>query len=202
MDYKRFYGRLFKPIQAAIGPIDRLTIVAIAGFDGGGPLNFCTIGAEEGKEFITYVSCELSVRPEQVPSSFGRYELLATCNDETWVRRTLSNIGRMSMEETFDHGHTLDLGPTVSESDPIQGVFFEKVCAVEIEGENYGILRCIGISRAEMEHAQEWGSASLIELLKRHKDLSSTDVLTAFRRVRHFGLAWAKEERQYEAGQE
>lgn len=176
MDYKRFYGRLFKPLETAIGPIDRLTIVAIAGFDGGGPLNFCTIGAEAGKTFITYVSCELSVRPEQVPNTFGRYELLATCNDETWVRRTLSDIGRMSLEEAFDHGHTLDLGPTVSESDPIQGVVFEKVCAMEIDGENYGILRCIGISRAEMEHALEFGAASLLQLLKREGIYPRTDV--------------------------
>jgi hypothetical protein len=93
-----------------------------------------------------------------------------------WVRKTVSDIGRMSLEEAFADGDTLDLGPTVGANDPIQGVVFEKVCAVEIDGENYGILRCIGISRAEMEYAQQCGSASLLELLKRHGVHPRTDI--------------------------
>src|SRR5262245_7468527 len=94
MDYQEFYRQLFVPLEASIGPIDRDTIVAIIGFDGGGPLNFCTIGCERSGPCITYVSCELAVRDEQIPCEFGRYELLSTCDDEKWVRSIVSDIGR------------------------------------------------------------------------------------------------------------
>jgi hypothetical protein len=167
VDYSAFYGRLFAPLQAISGPIDRDTIAAIVGFDGGGPLNFCTIGRESGRRFVIYFSCELAVRPGQQPSDFGRYELLTSCDDERWVRSVLSEIGRMSLEVAFGHGHTLDIGSWVDPAAPIQGVVFEKLCTAEIDGKNYGILRCIGISRREMRYAQRWGSAKLFARLKK-----------------------------------
>jgi hypothetical protein len=82
MDYRTFYSKLFRPLAKAVGPIDRDTIVALIGFDFGGPLNFCTIGAKKKNPVVTYVSCELAVRKEQVPSSRGRFELMCHCDDE------------------------------------------------------------------------------------------------------------------------
>ncbi len=78
MDDEQFYRLLLAPVERIFGPIDRDTIVAIIGFDSGGPLNFCTIGRDRGDRFITYVSCELAVRGEQQPSEFGRYDLLTS----------------------------------------------------------------------------------------------------------------------------
>jgi hypothetical protein len=48
--------------------------------------------------FATYVTCELAVRKEQVPSSGGRYELLTTVEDEAWARNLLTALGSMSLE--------------------------------------------------------------------------------------------------------
>ncbi len=176
MNYERFYHRLFKPLEADIGPMDREMIFHIMGFDGAGLLNFGTIGAKDGTAFVTYVSCELSPRPEQIPSSFGRYELLVTCNDERWVRRVVSDVGHMSLNEAFDHGHTVDIGQTIDAAEPIQGVLFEKMYDVKIDGANYGILRCIGITRAEMEHKQAHGFQSLFRLLKEGGVYPRTDI--------------------------
>ena len=176
MDYQRFYSQLFAPLEASLGPIDRDTIVALIGFDAGGPLNFCTIAAERADRFITYVSCELAVRPEQQPSEFGRYELLATCNDERWVRSILTKIGRMSTDVAFGHHHTLDVGGCVQPGDVIQGVVFEEVYETEIDGVNYGVLRCLGITRPEMEYAQEHGPSNLLSLLKRSQVYPCTNV--------------------------
>jgi hypothetical protein len=86
MDVREFYRQLFLPLEPLLGQVDPETIVAIVGFDAGGPLNFCTFGSERGDRFITYVSCELAVRPEQRPAECGRFELLVTCDDERWVR--------------------------------------------------------------------------------------------------------------------
>lgn len=40
MDYEKFYRQLFAPLEVMLGPVDRDTIVAIIGFDAGGPLAF------------------------------------------------------------------------------------------------------------------------------------------------------------------
>lgn len=166
MDYKRFYAKLFAPLEAEIGPIDPLTISAIVGFDAGGPLSFCTIGAKRGEAFVTYVSCELAVRKEQTPSDVGRYELLCSCDDEQWVRSILSVLGRMSLGTRFGPGHTVDIGPVVGPDASIQSVLLETQSRTTIHGKKYGILRVIGITRDEMEFKQSRGSAELVRALR------------------------------------
>jgi hypothetical protein len=150
MDYKQFYRQLFAPLESQIGPIDVYTIFTIIGFDCGGPLNFRTIGSEREERAITYITCELAVREEQVPSEFGRYEFLCSCDDEQWIRSNISNLGRMSLETKFGHGHTVDMGEVVGPDAPIQAVVLEKQCSAIIDGQLYGILRVIGLTRAEM----------------------------------------------------
>lgn len=166
MNYNEFYRELFVPLQALHGPIDPYTIIAIIGFDMGGPLNFCTIGRENNSGCITYVSCELAVREEQHSSEFGRFELLATCDDERWVRSIVSDIGRMTLDATFGDSHTMDIGPCVEPDAPLQGVVLEKVCGCQIAGEMFGILRVIGVTRAELQYAQLHRTSSLLKLLR------------------------------------
>jgi hypothetical protein len=166
MDYQRFYRDLFAPLAAQIGPIDRNTMFAIIGFDCGGPLNFCTIDADRGKRVITYVSCELAFRQEQIPSEVGRYELLCSCDDEQWVRSHLTDLGRMSFDTKFGHGHTVDIGVAVAPDAPIQGVVFENQSSVTIDAQSYGVLRVIGITRAEMDYKLEHGLSALVRVLK------------------------------------
>lgn len=165
-DTRKFYSRLFKPLEATLGPIDRDTLVAIIGFDVGGPLNFRTIGRESSGSRITYVSCELAIREDQQPSEFGRYELLVTCDDERWVRSIVSKTGRMSLETTFGHSHTLDICAWVEPGAPLQGVVFEEACRCRIGGKRFGVLRMIGVSRPEMDYAREHGAPALLERLR------------------------------------
>jgi len=166
MDFQEFYRQLFMPLEPTLGPIDRDTTIAIAGFDAGGPLNFCTFGRERGDRFITYVSCELAIRSEQRPGETGRYELLVTCDDERWVRAIVTDIGRMSLEVAFGHRHTLDIGPWADPDEPLQAVVFETASTAVIDGAQYGILRCIGITRPELEYAHTQGTAKLLTHLK------------------------------------
>jgi hypothetical protein len=166
MDCRRFYKQLFAPLAASLGTMDAQTIVAIVGFEAGGPLNFCTIGQGSGRPCVTYVSCELAVRDEQRPTDVGRYELLVSCDDELWVRSVVTRIGRMSFETVFGNGHTLDIGPWVCRDDPLQGVVFEQVCNCRIDVQDYGIFRIIGVSRAEMKYSREHGTPALLAKLK------------------------------------
>lgn len=176
MEYREFYEKLFVPLEQQLGPVDPMTIVAIVGFDAGGPLSFCTFSPGNAPDCITYVSCELAVREEQLPSEFGRYELLATCDDEMWVRSVISEIGRMSLDIAFGDSHTLDISPWVGDDAAIQGVVFEKVASVNIEGEPFGVLRVVGVSRAELEHAQEHGVEALVAHLQAVKQYPCTRV--------------------------
>jgi len=151
-----FYRTLYEPLVAKLGPVDAETMFAIIGFGAGGPLNFCTFGRERGEPIGTYVSCELAFYEEQQPSSAGPYELLASCDNELWVRSILSDIGRISMEVSFDDGHTLDISERVNDEGvrpPLQGVLFSEECRTRIEGRSYGVLRVVGITRPELEFA-------------------------------------------------
>lgn len=166
MDYNAFYAELFRPIERECGPLDKAGIFHIIGFDCGGPINFSTVGAEEKKEFVSYVTCELSVREEQVPSSIGRFELLCHSDDESWVRSVITDLARMTLEAEFDHGHTVDITASVGESGLLRGLVLERFAAVEISGRSYGIFRVHGIFADEMQLAIDEGADALFERLK------------------------------------
>ncbi len=165
MDYQRFYQQLFRPIEERIGRVDEATIMALIGFDGGGPVSVCTVG--RGREpFVTYVTCELSVRKEQQPAEFGRYEVMMTCDDERWAHRILTKLGQMSLESVFGQGHTIDIFPVVEADCPIQGLVAEEFARVTIDGQPYGILYFHGVTRSELEFARESGADVLLKRLR------------------------------------
>lgn len=151
---REFYGALFAPLEGTHGPIDRDTLTAVVGFDAGGPISLCTIGYDRPGPTV-FVTCELAVREQQLPSEVGRYELLATTSDEAWARSTLTDIGGMTLEVALGHLHTLDIGPWVEKESKIQGILFTVEYTVIIEGEQYAILRCSGLTRSQLERAAE-----------------------------------------------
>ena len=155
---------MFQPIEERIGPIDAATLMAIIGFDCGGPVNLCTVGY--GREpFVTYVTCELAVLETQKPAEFGRYEVMMTCDDEMWARKILTKIGKMSLDGVFGHGHTIDIGQIVGADFPLQGLVVEEFARVTIDGRGYGILRFHGVTRSELAFAMEFGTDQLLERL-------------------------------------
>ena len=175
MDYKRFYKQLFQPIEERVGRVNEESIMAIIGFDCGGPVTLCTIG--RGREsFVTYVTCELSVREEQRPAECGRYEVMITCDDQKWAHEILSKVGRMSLEGVFGHGHTIDISPVVDADCPIRGLVVEEFARVTIDGQPYGILYFHGVTLAEMEFAMEFGADKLLVCLKRAEVYPRTSI--------------------------
>jgi hypothetical protein len=166
VDYQRFYKQLFQPIEERIGHVDEASIMAIIGFDCGGPVTLCTVGYGR-EQFVTYVTCELSVCDEQQPAEIGRYEVMMTCDDEAWARKILTKIGQMSLESVFGHGHTVDIGQMVGPDCPLQGLIVEEFARVTVDGRDYGILRFHGVTRSELEFAMESGANELLERLGR-----------------------------------
>jgi len=165
MDYRAFYDQLFAPIEVRCGAFDRDTIAPVIGFDAGGPLSFRTIGRGK-RRFVTYVSCELAVRDDQLPSSLGRFEIMVHADNEEWVRRVLSSVGSMSLDIPLDHGHTIDLASFIEKSAVIQAVVLESFASVLVDGTSYGILACHGLTRSELEFTRKAGVEALMDRLK------------------------------------
>jgi hypothetical protein len=72
----------------------------------------------------------------------------------------------MSLETAFADGHTLDIGPWVEPDEPMQGLLFETISAVRIDGRDYAVLRLIGITRDELEYAYDHSVGELLGRLK------------------------------------
>jgi len=166
MDYKRFYKKLFQPVEERIGLIDAATIMAIVGFDCGGPVSLCTVD-RGNKPFVTYVTCELAVRDSQQPALFGRYEIMMMCANEDWAHKILTKIGHMSMESVFAHGDTIDIKQIAGPGFPLQGLVVEEFARVAIDGKGYGIFRFHGVTASELEFAMEFGTDKLLERMER-----------------------------------
>jgi len=157
----------FRVIDERVGPFDRPFQFRVFPFDAGGDLNFMTVGAGRGESFVTYVSWDLFGHEQQKRGSFGRYELLATCDDELWCCDILTKIGRLTLLELFEPGDTIDIAQWVSTDAPIQGIVFEEAFSAELMGERCGLLRCIGVTRPELEFAMRHGTPALVERLER-----------------------------------
>jgi hypothetical protein len=76
----------------------------------------------------------------------------------------------MSIHTVFEDGDTMDIGGWVNSGlfrrkPRIQGLLFKQECSMTIDGGRFGIVRCIGITRREMEFAQKKGSSELISHL-------------------------------------
>ena len=161
----------FQLIDERIGPFDRPFQFRPFPFDTGGSLNFLTIGAKNGEPFTTYVSWDLFGHEKQKRGKLGRYELLAVCDDENWCVDVLTQIGRQGLNEIIESGDTFDIGPLVKPEMTLQGVIFEEAFRTKlrrwISSEPCGLLRCIGVTRPELEFARKHGVPTLIDKLKR-----------------------------------
>ncbi len=170
MNLPRVAKTFFRLIDRQVGPFDQPIQFHVFPFDAGGSLNFLTKGAGH-ERFVTYVTWDLFGHADQKRGGLGRYEIVAHCDDEEWCLNVLNNISRQSLSEVFEPGDTLDIGPWVGSEESIQGVVFEEMLRTLVRDgsrrEPCGLLRCIGITRLELEYAMKHGVPLLVEHLKR-----------------------------------
>ncbi len=166
MEYRRFYKQLFLPVEREFGPLDEETLTGVVGFSAGGSLSLCTVGRKAAVDFITYVSCELAVRGDQAVGPWGPYELMMIADDEDWTQSVLTNIAEMSLQCVFEPGHTLDIRAWVDSECPVQAILFEEFAKSEIDGTEYGILRCLGVGLHYLELARSTSVERVIQELK------------------------------------
>jgi hypothetical protein len=171
MSVSRLAKKFFRVLDEQIGPFDRPFQFRIIPFDSGGSLNFLSVTTKDGAPFVTYVSWDLFGHEKQKRGKFGRYELMATCDDGSWCFNVLTMIGRHALYKVIDPGDTFDIGPLVEPGALIQGVVFEAAIQAKLfrpfRFEPCGVMRCLGVTRPELEFAIRHGTPTLVERLKR-----------------------------------
>jgi hypothetical protein len=120
----------------------------------------------------------LSAYAFTVPSTDSQYMTLSLtdifltqCDDDAWCLNVITNLGRLSLTETLEPGETVDIRAWVDPKDPLQGVALEEALSVAIgkgrHRETCGLLRCIGITKPELEFADQHGVEALFWHLRR-----------------------------------
>ena len=89
-----------------------------------------------------------------------------TCDDEDWARKILTQMGHMSFDDVFAHGHTVDIGQVAGAGCPLQGLVVEEFARVTIDGRSFGILCFHGVTRSELEFAMKFGADELLKRLR------------------------------------
>ena len=143
-NYQAHYDHLFRALEAEHGKLDELTLTSIIDFGAGGPVSLSCI-ASRG----LYVTCELSVYPEQQASTEGlNFELLVRgWLDESMSRDLLTALGDLSMSATLGHGHTIDVSGVTPE-DHSGLVQLREYYRTSVGGRPYGIYEVVDANGA------------------------------------------------------
>ena len=106
MTTSEHYAALFSELESRVGKVSDHTLTSIVGFGAGGLVSICEIPGKNA-----YVSCELSLYRQQVPSAEGlRFELLSVGSfTEEDCRRIFTAVGALSFESQLGHGHTAEV---------------------------------------------------------------------------------------------
>lgn len=133
------YEALYADLRREVGELSRETATGIVGFGADG---LVSIKSAPGKTI--YVTCELSLYPEQVPSSEDeRYELLCRLPiSESQAQSLLTALGSLSMEAKLGHGHAVDIS-AVSEVPGLSVVSLKHFSSSSIGGSAYGIYEVL-----------------------------------------------------------
>jgi hypothetical protein len=167
IDYRKLYSAFVPVLERELGNKDKAVIHATIGFEFGGPPDLLLFRNPPGIRGTFYVTNDLLFFARQPKNSLGRYEV-AIClpKESDWAQQVLFKLSQATVEEVFDVGHTADITAWVSSACPIKGLLFTKLVSFEFDGQPFGALLCIGITRTEIDYAMAHGSEELLTRLK------------------------------------
>lgn len=133
-----YYELLFAPLVSEVGSLGEATATGIVGFSAGGPVSMVRAG-QQG-----YVTCELSLYPEQVLSAEGdHYELWCRLAlSESQAQALLTGLGHLSMEARLGHGHTIDV-TALNAAPGLSVMTLRQYASVLVEGKRCSIYEVI-----------------------------------------------------------
>jgi hypothetical protein len=129
------YDTLYRDLQREFGVLGDDASTGVIGFSAGGPVSMVQV---RGRKI--YVTCELSLYEDQVPSSEGeRYELFCRLPiTESQTQALLTALGNLSLNAELGNGHTIDVSG-VSEAGELSVVTLRHYSSCKIGSLAYGI---------------------------------------------------------------
>jgi hypothetical protein len=129
------YKALFAQLEAELGALASETSTGIVGFSAGGPVSVRRVASLDA-----YVTCELSLYPEQLASAEGEnFELLARLPlTDSQAQALLTALGNLSMDARLGHGHTVDVAG-VSGAGGLTVVRLSHYSSAVVDGKPFGV---------------------------------------------------------------
>ena len=126
---------LFSDLEQKYGAVSETTRTGIIGFSAGGSVSICQVGMD-----AHFVTCELSLYPEQKLSSQGlRYEFFSRIDLPVEdSHRLLTALGNFSLEARLGHSHSVDVS-AVMPPNTASTVRLFLLSRREIDGAKYGV---------------------------------------------------------------
>jgi Suppressor of fused protein (SUFU) len=166
-DYRNLYNAFVLAMERELGSKDESVIHAIVGFEFGGPPDMLRFRNPPGVKGIFYSTSDLLFFEKQPKSSLGTYEVaICMAKEDDWAEKLLFKLAQATVGEVFEVGDTADITAWVSPACPIKGLIFTKLISFGFEGQHFGTLLCVGITRAELDYAMEHNSEQLLTRLK------------------------------------
>ena len=165
--YRKVYDTFVPALERELGPKEDGVNHAIMGFEFGGPPDILLFRKTPGIKGTFYVTSDLLFFERQPENSLGRYEMaLCVAEEGRWGQHVLYKLAQASVEETFDVGHTADIAAWVDPECGIKGLVFTRLVSFECEGQSFGTLLGVGLTRDELDFALEHGSKDILDRLQ------------------------------------
>ncbi len=138
----KHYNALFAEVVTTFGALRSETMSAVIGFGAGGPVSVAVVDNKP-----VYVTCELSLYPEQMPSAEGeRFELLFESPlNQSDIQNLLTALGRLSFNVQLGDCHTIDISG-ISPPEGPKLVSLRHFSSISTPTENFGIYQIIPAS--------------------------------------------------------
>jgi hypothetical protein len=136
--YAKFYAVLYRKLVREYGPLDAKTLMAIIGFNAGGPVSLCRVRSRQ-----LYVTCELCFYPKQIRSTEGlRFELMSRIRlSQQRMHILLTRLSEFSFQEQLGDTHTIDVSAVMQGGPKI--VRLELYSMSRIKRRRYGIYQVV-----------------------------------------------------------
>lgn len=180
-DWQRLWDARLAALEALLGPSDDKVLHSPVPFHLDGAADVLVF--RKHNDGVVYVTADLIGDDRSKPSELGQYELMMCMRkDAHWAANLISNLAKYTVEEVISPRDTMDIGPALPQPTELVAFLFVPYANVMVEGNEAGILLCLGITQDECALAHEGGADALLSRLKQagvypFTDLSRPSVL-------------------------
>lgn len=174
-DWKRTWDARKAALESVLGPAEDTVLHAVVPFHLGGQADVLAFHKHiAGRVAAT---CELLGEPSQKQNLQGTYELMIADRDgNDWGPNVISKLARYTCDAVLQPGQTMDIGSAVPPKSTIAGFFFDDYKRMKYEGQDAGLLLCIGLTADEVAACRKGKRQEVYDALKAQKVFPYTDL--------------------------